>query len=266
MKVFDELRDAFLSRDQNWAEAEQELIARRDELELVNDPVTEALSNAVQHELSYVYSLWKHDFEHAREDAVRAVDALKGGNDLRPYRAFWEYMAAQAIGFSLSVSSDSRQSSAFRDHIQRAVTMTSGVQWLPRLRGLGIGSGPSQQGISPNVAEISSLLGEWHMYGTRLSNFLTVREGSSTRILRAILKSDSNCSVECWDLSPGGGMKTGRQMACGNCQTARLLSSKQSRMRMQVPRSHSARSDRLELMRIGWLAVMRYRTRKLSTL
>lgn len=83
-------------RTQDWVEVEQHLIAERERLEVIVDPIATKLQAIVEDELAYTYAAWFGNWEDAWAAAKRVTEALEGGDSLRPYRALWHLLCASA--------------------------------------------------------------------------------------------------------------------------------------------------------------------------
>jgi DNA polymerase III delta prime subunit len=174
---FRQLMTTFLNQDADWAVANSEIIERRNTSIKLRDSVTDALEKSVPHEIGFIYSIWGLEFERAFEEAVAATEALSGGNELRPYRAFWHYTAAVAAYYAWRQSSDERWRGRFTDEIGRALASSMGVPWLPGLQTAATSTGAAAVEPSIDVAEVSQLLQEWQIVGTRFERTLNkVRE------------------------------------------------------------------------------------------
>lgn len=186
LEEFRKLYVAFFSRGEDWVNAEEDIIARRDACERSPDSVTTALAASARHELAYVYALWRHDFDHAHEEAIGVTDALSGGKELKPYRTFWYYAAAAAADLAHRRSNDPRWMASYHNHIEKAVAMAIGVPWLAGLRDLHPSLPVNSTTVTVDAEAISALLTEWHLVGPRFEHQLnTARQN----ILSAAAKS-----------------------------------------------------------------------------
>ena len=94
-KDFKELRDAFLSRGEDWKEAEQAILAHRDKFVRQSNSVSQLLRSVVADENAYIYAIWGSNYEEALRYARKVADALEG-NETKSYRAWWYYLSAEA--------------------------------------------------------------------------------------------------------------------------------------------------------------------------
>ena len=87
---------SFLAQDDTWRDqAEPALRAARDKAHIERQVDTTALAASATFEVRAVDNAWRGDWERAVQLSERAIAALAGGAELRPYQAFWNYVAAQ---------------------------------------------------------------------------------------------------------------------------------------------------------------------------
>ena len=87
---------SFLAQDDTWRDqAEPALRAARDKAHIERQVNTTALAASATFEVRAVDNAWRGDWERAVQLSERAIAALAGGAELRPYQAFWNYVAAQ---------------------------------------------------------------------------------------------------------------------------------------------------------------------------
>ncbi|MUG98707.1 DEAD/DEAH box helicase [Scytonema sp. UIC 10036] len=126
----------FLEHKEEWNEAEEEIISRRDTLLQCQLPGIDKLKNAVINEVRYQYALWNGDYERAVAECRSVLTSLSG-NDVKGYRAFWYYLAGSAAWMAAKDGISSMESVA-RDFFQRAANTAEGVRWLYELSRLYI--------------------------------------------------------------------------------------------------------------------------------
>jgi hypothetical protein len=147
-------------------------VARRNVSTKARDSVTEALERSVRHEINFVYSIWGYEFERAFQADVAATEALSGGKELKPYRAFWHYTAAVAAYYEWKQSGDAQWRDRYRGEIGRSLATSMGVTWLPGLQAVAAKEDSGATGPSVNITEVSSLLEEWQIVGTKFERAL----------------------------------------------------------------------------------------------
>lgn len=174
-RTLDEFRQlvaAFFAQGEEWATADEELVARRDACERVADPVTATLDISIAHELGFVYALWRHDFERAYDEACQVAETLAGGSELKPYRALWHYGACIASDLAWRRSGDVRWQQNFQDHVRRLVVLSPSLPGFARMQ--VVSSGRRLETPQPSVSTrvICDLLLEWHLIGARFERRL----------------------------------------------------------------------------------------------
>ncbi len=170
---FRELASVFLKQGEEWAGANEEIIGLRNRLTKDRDSITEALERSTTREISYVYSMWNHEFDRAFDQATAATDALSGGSELRPYRAFWHYMGSVSAYYEWKRSNVREWQEHFTDQLNRALASSIGVSWLPSLRDYSVsGDNVEQSSSSVKLEAVLRLLEEWQLVGTRFERNL----------------------------------------------------------------------------------------------
>ncbi|HEX4338277.1 MAG TPA: DEAD/DEAH box helicase [Polyangiaceae bacterium] len=161
-----QMLDAFFAQSKEWKESGDPTIRKRAKgMKKVASDETGSLAKAAEHESQYIYRLWKEDYVRAHESAAAVSDLLMD-QSLRPYRAFWEYLAACAADAAYRASKDDIWLQTFRRHVDLATTLSSGVRWLAALSFLHPTAAPAD--AAPlGVDEICELLEEWAVRGTR---------------------------------------------------------------------------------------------------
>ena len=93
--TFIELFDAFMLNEEEWDEANQEIVEQARACGQEPMPGMADLAEAVPHEVAYQKALWRADPAEALEHA-RRVSACLTAPELRGYRALWHYLAGSA--------------------------------------------------------------------------------------------------------------------------------------------------------------------------
>jgi Helicase C-terminal domain/Type III restriction enzyme, res subunit len=182
IKDFAELSEAFLHRVAEWQEAEQDIRRRRGSFEKVSDSTAEALAKAMPHEIDYVYTSWRGRHEEALSHANKVLEALEGGSDLKPYRAFWYHQSATSAFLAWKHSENEAFKAATISYLEKAAASSSHITWLEKLRFQV--SGQSRQFVDTALPiqdwflEIDSLLQEWGISGGKFAKRLSVAESN----------------------------------------------------------------------------------------
>lgn len=172
---FQELWKAFLSKGDDWKDAEAAILALRDSCSRHDDPISRQLNSVVADEVSYLYAMWSDNFEDALEHARKAADAL-GGDETKAYRAWWYYLSAEAAMALYEATGKEAYQDTARDFLKRASRCCIGVSWLARL-GRSFDAG----GETPEVDEKTAVavetirghLANWGAVGRRFEQQLT---------------------------------------------------------------------------------------------
>lgn len=125
-----ELAEAFFAQGEDWRGAEEAIVALRDDIAEVIPEYLEALADAAEHEVAYVKALWRGDAAGAATSASQVVEALAGGQELRGYRAYWEYLWGCACALDAEDRGVPGETAMERFRIAKTV---GGVRWLERL-------------------------------------------------------------------------------------------------------------------------------------
>ena len=177
VEEFEELFNAFMDQDEDWEAANQDILQRRNSIECHEDDVVSALAKSAKHEIESVYAAWQQDYERAYICAVKATEALAGGHDLKPYRAYW-HLSASTAAFEQSIAHRKETwRHRFEDHVRRAKACTYSLRWLSSLADVVGGEGAAGGELSVQIEEVERLLEEWHLTGPHFERSLaTARE------------------------------------------------------------------------------------------
>lgn len=129
-KDFLALADLFLEQSDDWRDAERDIVNLRDEMKEEIPRSLPALETAAVNEIEYLAKLWNGSYAEALDAAQRVVTALAGGEELKGYRAWWQYLAGCAALLDAEDRGTSREKADEHFRLARGV---SGVRWLSRL-------------------------------------------------------------------------------------------------------------------------------------
>jgi hypothetical protein len=121
----------FLAQDPDWNEhVEPEIRTLREQYAATGDGAdTAALAASAPYEIQAVDAAWRGEFADAVRWAERAIGALAGGVELRPYRALWNYLAAH---WARRTSATDASYTAHADALLRtAIAAAAGTTWMP---------------------------------------------------------------------------------------------------------------------------------------
>ena len=171
---FRELRKAFLSKGDDWKDAEDAILSLRDSSSRHDDPISQQLKSVVGDEVAYLYAMWSDNFENALMHARNVADAL-GGDETKAYRAWWYYLSSEA---AMALHEDTRERTyqdTARDLLKRASNCCIGVSWFARLGrsfGQGIGTPEVDEMTVVAVETIREKLVDWGAVGPRFEQQL----------------------------------------------------------------------------------------------
>jgi hypothetical protein len=129
----EELRNlarSFLKQGDEWREAEPDIASLRDQMTETLPPSLDALERAAPHEIDYTVRIWNGDYSGALDAAQRTLSELSGGEELKGYRAWWQYLAGCAAALDAEVRNAVRDKADQHFRLARDV---GGVRWLGRL-------------------------------------------------------------------------------------------------------------------------------------
>lgn len=120
-----------IGQGEDWLAADQEIVNRRDALDVSQSVSTSELASAAQNEVKYQYAVWRGDHENALGHARAVLTELRAP-ELKGYRALWLYLAgvaAHRIATTLNPAFASEASSFFR----QAAAAAPSIRWLAEL-------------------------------------------------------------------------------------------------------------------------------------
>jgi hypothetical protein len=121
----------FLDQDPAWStHVEPEIRTLREQYAAADDAEdTKALNAAAPYEIQALDAAWRGNFGEAVTQAERAIRALAGGAELRPYQALWNYLAAHWA--RLAATTDPTYA-AQADVLMRAANAAAArTTWMP---------------------------------------------------------------------------------------------------------------------------------------
>lgn len=124
--------EIFLEQGDEWKEADAGILELRNEATQSKLPDVIALKNSVKHEVAYQYSIWNKDYASALDHCRNALSSL-GGDNLKGYRAFWNYLAGSAawLGAQQGITGFD---SISQDFYSRAASIAPQIRWLTELK------------------------------------------------------------------------------------------------------------------------------------
>lgn len=129
---FRDLWKAFLSKGDDWKDAETTICELRDNSSRLDDPISQKLKSVVSKEVDYLYAMWSDNFEEGLEHARSVADALDG-DETKAYRAWWYYLSAETAKALHEATQEKSYQDTARDFLRRASKCCIGVSWFSRL-------------------------------------------------------------------------------------------------------------------------------------
>lgn len=126
--------ESFLNDNTVRLEIENHVVGQRDQATKQKDAVATVLGTTVQEELAYVYAVWRGEWPRAYSSAKTVCDKLEGGRQIRPYQAFWYYLAASAASRIATANSDAAMAREANDLTERALASSIGISWFAKLK------------------------------------------------------------------------------------------------------------------------------------
>jgi hypothetical protein len=128
-----ELLESFLGQDDDWREAEVDIRARTGDATRQTPLNSAELAHAAEREVETWRAVWQGDMRRAITLAQETIDRLGGGEELRPYRCFWLYLAASwaaQLAYGTADEVDAELAVTLRHEMQGCARTLS---WVPRI-------------------------------------------------------------------------------------------------------------------------------------
>lgn len=121
-----------MANSTEWEGADQGILADRSSYSRQLRPETTYLAAAVPHEIAYQKRMWQADYAGAYQSALDVLEAINK-NELRGYRALWQYLAGSAALFAAN-DGDVGLGAKGRLNLQRCKESVGGtLPWLAAL-------------------------------------------------------------------------------------------------------------------------------------
>jgi hypothetical protein len=150
--------------------------------------VTSALRDIATLEVQCWQSIWKDDISQGIKLAQQVVDGLSGGEDLRPYRLFWLFLAAswaRARADDTGDDGDKKLAAAVEQDAQKCARTSS---WFPQF---GTGELPLAVSRDRRALRAAQVLRDWGIRGARYDRLVNemlanLQETGSTAVTAAL--------------------------------------------------------------------------------
>lgn len=151
--------DLFLRQTKEWDAVHSEILKLRNGLKQSIPAGTDELNAAVNAELEYQYAMWNGDYVVALEASNGVIAALKH-NDLRGYRALWNYLAGSAAYLASKNGTPALMVRA-QAHFKVAKGAAQGIPWLgflSRFDGTSQDAEVADQGVMALIERLEQTL------------------------------------------------------------------------------------------------------------
>lgn len=118
----------FLENGDEWGVANRSIVELRKKLTQQSLPAITELQNVVEFETEYQTALWRGDYEKALGYAEKVLGGLIA-DELRGYRALWNYLAGSAAFIGAKTGIPSLEAKA-RHHFGLAYKCAPDIRWL----------------------------------------------------------------------------------------------------------------------------------------
>lgn len=142
----------FANQDEEWADANGEILQIRDKKNKVEPSYIKALAACVKHEVEYANSIWSGNYARALTAATDALNELSG-DELRGYRAWWCYLAGSAA-FLNAEGGESGAAVVASDWYNRAAVAAPSIPWLRKLTNTLPRSGPIEPQVDTSLGDV----------------------------------------------------------------------------------------------------------------
>jgi len=164
----------FLRHDDEWEEANQQIIDYRADAVQEPFPSMESLASAVKHEVNYQRAMWSGDYQAAFDHAREVLAALTG-EGLRGYRALWHYLAGSAADLATSTSLF-RMDDQARQQFKSAKEYADGLPWLSALAAFRNVTGTETARNPTTMLQVEALEAYFSQLGVRHNRKFSERE------------------------------------------------------------------------------------------
>lgn len=123
----------FLEQGEDAKAVDEDVQNLRENMSRSRDASTKALMDAASKEVSFAYALWGKDYPAALMSAKEVADALEGGRETAPYRAWWHYLAGCVAWLGGREQGDDALLENARESFARAMQTSKSVSWFAEL-------------------------------------------------------------------------------------------------------------------------------------
>jgi hypothetical protein len=144
------------------------------------------------HEIDYIYYSWNGQYEEALNIAIKVLESLEGGQELKPYRSFWYHQTAISAFLAWkNCKNDSFRLTAI-SYLDKASGSSSDIRWLNKLR--------CQLAYQENLQVTDILpLQDWFMEINNLLEKWGIKGSNYSRQVASVQDNIENTTAECFE-------------------------------------------------------------------
>lgn len=125
----------FLSRNNEWNEAEENIVELRNNYSKEENGDDNLLSskllNSAEAEVDFQYTVWKKDYQNAYKNVKNIIENLNAPS-LKGYKCFWYYMASR-LAYYLYLDGREEYKKRCKQDLENASEINKGVRWISGL-------------------------------------------------------------------------------------------------------------------------------------
>jgi hypothetical protein len=165
----------FLEHESEWEEANDNILAARENATQAEFPAIGELAVVVPHEIAWQKALWDEDYAKAYEAAREVLGGLNDAR-LRGYRVLWHYLAGSAAELA-AADGDAGLEAQARLQFRQAKEAASGIPWLVALaRGGASVPTPEERHQTTVMLQVERLEAQLLRLGTLHNRAFSARE------------------------------------------------------------------------------------------
>ncbi|MFB8369620.1 DEAD/DEAH box helicase [Pseudarthrobacter sp. NPDC055928] len=117
----------------DWANVEEDILAKRDQYERIDPAGATQLQDAARAEVEAWEAIWSGDWTAALEAARKVIDCLVGGRSSGRYAGLWNYLAASISLRLHRATGDAQYTTTATAYLRDARGCARGTKWLDYL-------------------------------------------------------------------------------------------------------------------------------------
>lgn len=125
-----DLVSEFLTNEATRSKLDEYVAEQRESFITPKSSVAAVLEATADDEIVYAKALWENNWRKAYSAAHKVAEKLSGGDELKPYRAFWLYLAGSAAQGLARIESDTELRNQAAKLLSSAYEVSSGISWF----------------------------------------------------------------------------------------------------------------------------------------